>query len=71
MATNMELAVSYPPSKFEADNTIANPTIREKYQLSADIVNGNRELVHNNPNLYYLRYSSSCSSKGSSRCLSM
>lgn len=44
MATNMELAVSYPPSKFEADNTIANPTIREKYQLSADIVNGNREL---------------------------
>ncbi|KAG1151764.1 hypothetical protein G6F37_001403 [Rhizopus arrhizus] len=45
MATNMELAVSYPPSKFEADNTIANPTIREKYQLSADIVNGVLPLV--------------------------
>lgn len=41
MATNMEIAVSYPASKFEADNTITNPKVLEKYQLAADVVNGN------------------------------
>jgi hypothetical protein len=36
----MEIAMSYPASKFEADNTLTNPVVLEKYQLAADIVNG-------------------------------
>lgn len=38
--SNMEIAMSYPASKFEADNTLTNPVVLEKYQLAADIVNG-------------------------------
>ena len=40
MATSMEMSLSYPASKFEADNTFTNPVVLEKYQLAADIVNG-------------------------------
>lgn len=40
MATNMELTVNYPASKFEEDNALTNPKVLEKYQLAADIVNG-------------------------------
>lgn len=36
----MEIAMSYPASKFEADNVLTNPVVLEKYQLAADIVNG-------------------------------
>lgn len=36
----MEMSLSYPASKFEADNTLTNPIVLEKYQLAADIVNG-------------------------------
>jgi len=36
----MEIAMSYPASKFEADNALTNPVVLEKYQLAADIVNG-------------------------------
>jgi hypothetical protein len=32
--------MSYPASKFEADNALTNPVVLEKYQLAADIVNG-------------------------------
>ncbi|CAO3657498.1 unnamed protein product [Mucor hiemalis] len=40
MATSMDMSLSYPASKFEADNTFTNPVVLEKYQLAADIVNG-------------------------------
>jgi len=36
----MEISMAYPASKFEADNTLTNPVVLEKYQLAADIVNG-------------------------------
>ncbi|OBZ89479.1 ErbB-3 binding protein 1 [Choanephora cucurbitarum] len=38
--SNMDVAMSYPASRFEADNTLTNPAVLEKYQLAADIVNG-------------------------------
>lgn len=38
--SNMEISMAYPASKFEADNTLTNPVVLEKYQLAADIVNG-------------------------------
>lgn len=46
MATNMEMSLSYPASKFEADNTLTNPVVLEKYQLAADIVNGRISSCH-------------------------
>ncbi|CAO3672498.1 unnamed protein product [Rhizopus stolonifer] len=45
MATNMELTVNYPASKFEEDNTLTNPKVLEKYQIAADIVNAVLPLV--------------------------
>jgi hypothetical protein len=36
----MEISMAYPASKFEADNTLTNPIVLEKYQLAADVVNG-------------------------------
>lgn len=45
MATSMEMSLSYPASKFEADNTFTNPVVLEKYQLAADIVNGKNKIV--------------------------
>lgn len=44
MATNMEMSLSYPASKFESDNSLTNPAVLEKYQLAADIVNGKQKL---------------------------
>ena len=41
--SNMDVAMSYPASRFEADNTLTNPAVLEKYQLAADIVNGKTE----------------------------
>lgn len=34
--------MSYPVSKFEADNSLTNPQTMEKYQLAADIANGKK-----------------------------
>jgi hypothetical protein len=45
MATNMEMSLSYPASKFEADNSLTNPVTLEKYQLAADIVNGKQTVT--------------------------
>jgi hypothetical protein len=38
----MDVSLSYPVSKFEADNSLSNPEVVEKYQLAADIVNGKK-----------------------------
>ncbi|KAI9473629.1 MAG: peptidase M24, structural domain-containing protein [Benjaminiella poitrasii] len=38
--SNMEVAMSYPASKFEADNSLTNPSTLEKYYVAADIING-------------------------------
>ncbi|CEP13275.1 hypothetical protein [Parasitella parasitica] len=43
--SNMEVSMAYPASKFEADNSLTNPDVVEKYQLAADIVNGILPLV--------------------------
>ncbi|KAI8643830.1 peptidase M24, structural domain-containing protein [Parasitella parasitica] len=43
--SNMEVSVAYPASKFEADNSLTNPDVLEKYQLAADVVNGILPLV--------------------------
>jgi hypothetical protein len=40
--TSMDVSLSYPVSKFEADNSLTNPEVIEKYQLAADIVNGKK-----------------------------
>lgn len=41
----MEISMAYPASKFEADNTLTNPVVLEKYQLAADIVNGTKRTL--------------------------
>lgn len=44
--SNMEVTMSYPVSKFEADNTLSNPKVMEKYQLAASIVNGKKKQTY-------------------------
>ncbi|KAI8991189.1 peptidase M24, structural domain-containing protein [Mycotypha africana] len=45
MATNMEVSVAYPASRFEADNQLTSREVQEKYQHAADILNGIMPLV--------------------------